>query len=102
SDFIGTLRTLDDANSVSSQFSQFPMRNEQGQSYGTGINAKALQIVQGDSQSQIPIGSPVITTLRSLVRTDEVPTFFHGAYDRNTELNCWWVKTDADQDNLID
>lgn len=102
SDFIGTLRTLDDANSVGSQFSQFPMRNEQGQSYGTGINAKSLQIVMGDSQSQIPIGGPVITTLRSLVRTDEIPTFFHGVYDRNTELNCWWVKTDADEDNTID
>lgn len=101
SDFIGTLRTLDDANSVSSQFSQFPLRNAQGQSFGTGINAKALQIVEGDAQSQIPIGGPVIETLRQMVRSDEIPTFYHGVYDRNTELNCWWVKT-LDGDERID
>lgn len=104
SDFIGTLRTLDEAQSVSSHFSQFPMRNTDGQSFGTGVNAKSLQIVQGDAQSQIPIGGAVITTLRRMVRDDEIPTFFHGVYDRNTELNCWWVKTlDVEQgiDTLI-
>lgn len=102
SDFIGTLRTLDDAQSVSSQFSQFAMRQSDGQSVGTGINAKALQILQGDAQSQIPIGGPVVVTLRQMVRTGEIPSFFHGVYDRNLELNCWWVKIDATEDNTID
>lgn len=102
SDFIGTLRTLDDAQSVGSQFSQFPMRNAQGQSLGTGINAKALQIVEGDAQSQIPIGGPVVVTLRQMVRTNDAPTFFHGVYDRNTELNCWWVKINPNEAFTID
>lgn len=102
SDFIGTLRTLDDAQSVSSQFSQFAMRQSDGQSVGTGINAKALQILQGDAQSQIPIGGPVVVTLRQMVRTGEIPSFFHGVYDRNLELNCWWVKINPNEAFTID
>lgn len=93
SDFIGTLRTLDDAQSVGSFFSQFPMRLPDGQSVGTGINAKALQILSADAQSQIPIGSNVIATLRNIVRESDAPTFYHGVYDRDAELNCWFFRT---------
>lgn len=93
SDFIGTLRTLDDAQSVGSFFSQFPMRLSDGQSVGTGINAKALQILSADAQSQIPIGSNVIATLRNIVRESDAPTFYHGVYDRDSELNCWFFRT---------
>lgn len=93
SDFIGTLRTLDDAQSVGSFFSQFPMRLSDGQSVGTGINAKALQILSADAQSQIPIGSNVIATLRNIVRESDAPTFYHGVYDRDAELNCWFFRT---------
>lgn len=93
SEFLGTLRTLDAAQSVGSQFSQFPMRLDSGQSVGTGINAKALQILSGDAQSQIPIGSNVINTLRAMRRENEEALFYHGVYDRTAELNCWWVKT---------
>lgn len=102
SDFIGTLRTLDEAQSVGSQFTQFAMRNSEGQSFGTGINAKALQLLSGDAQSLIPIGGPVIETLRSMDREGEAATWFHGVYDRNTELNCWWVKTNAAVQGLTD
>jgi len=91
--FLGTLRTLDEAMSVSSQNSQFPMREPTGQSVGTGFNAKSNQILASDAQSQIPIGTNVIRSLRDIDSSQA--DFFHGIFDFYTELNCWWANTAA-------
>lgn len=91
--FMATKRTLDEAQSVGSHFTQFPMRLSSRQSVGTGVNAKSLQILTSDAQSQVPIGDNVIRTLRRLQNGDDAPHFFHGVFDYRTELNCWFVKT---------
>lgn len=104
SDFLGTLRTLDEAQSTSSNFSQFPMRLPTGQTVQASINAKAFQILSADGQSQIPIGDNVKLTLDSLQNDHPAPDFYHGVYDYRTELNCWFVKTttaDLKCDTLI-
>jgi len=104
SNFMETLRTLDEAQSVSSHFSQFPMRLPNSQSVSTGINAKAYRIISADSSSQVPIGDQVIRTLRNIQNDDDAPEFFHGVFDYTRELNCWWVKTGVSQwycDTLI-
>jgi hypothetical protein len=93
SDFMGTLRTLDEAQSCSSHFSQYPMRMENGQTVLTSVNAKAFQLLSADGQSQIPIGDNVKLTLDSLSNDHPAPDFYHGIYDYRTELNCWFVKT---------
>lgn len=104
SNFMETLRTLDEAQSVSSHFSQFPMRLPNSQSVSTGINAKAYRILSADSSTQVPIGDEVIRTLRNIQNNDDAPEFFHGVFDYTRELNCWWVKTGDSQwycDTLI-
>jgi hypothetical protein len=101
SDFIGTLRTLDEAQSCSSHFSQYPMRLQNGQTVLTSVNAKAFQLLSADGQSQIPIGDNVKLTLDSLTNDHPAPDFYHGIYDYRTELNCWFVKT-TDADDVDD
>lgn len=93
SDFLLTLRTLDTAQSVGSQFSQFPMRLENGQSVSGGINAKSLSLVSADAQSQVPIGDEAFETLHKMRKEDGEAPFFHGVYDRGADLNCWFIKT---------
>jgi len=99
--FLQTLRTLDEAQSVSSNFSQFAMRQANGATVGSAINAKANQIVAADAQSQIPIGNNVIRSLRKIEPEGTNADFFHGAFDYRSELNCWIVKT-TDLDHLCD
>ncbi len=91
--FLSTLRTLDEAQSTSSQFSQFPMRNGNGQSTLSSINAKAFQILSADGQSQVPIGENVKRLLDRMVNDGTNPDFYHGVFDYRTRLNCWFLKT---------
>jgi hypothetical protein len=91
--FVGTLRTLDTAQSTGSHFSVFPMRLPSGQSVSSSVNAKAVTLLSADGQSQIPIGDEVFETMHKIRREDGEAPFFHGVYDRNADLNCWWVKT---------
>ena len=98
SDFLGTLRTLDEAQSTSANFSQFPMRHVNRQTTATSVNGKANQILSADSQSQIPIGDNVIRTLRRV--KPESSDYFHGVFDYRTELNCWFIKTTDSPDEV--
>lgn len=93
SEFIGTLRTLDTAQSTGSHFSQFPMRLPNGQSTLAAVNAKALTLIMSDAQSTVPIGDELFETVRRMRREDGEAPFFHGVYERTCDLNCWWVKT---------
>lgn len=93
SSFIQTLRTLDTAQSTGSHFSQFPMRLQSGQSVSSSVNAKALTLLSADATSQIPIGDQLVDTMRKMRREDGEAPFYHGVYDRDAELNCWFIKT---------
>lgn len=88
--FLSTLRTLDEAQSTSSHFSQFPMRVGKQVVIGS-VNAKANQLLSADAQTQVPIGDNAIRTLRRV--SAENSDFFHGVFDYRTELNCWFLKT---------
>jgi hypothetical protein len=91
--FLSTLRTLDEAQSTSSQYSQFPMRDANGLTVLASVNAKAFQFLTADGQSQIPIGDNVRETLARMVNDGTNPDFYHGFYDYRTELNCFCIKT---------
>lgn len=100
--FANTKRTIDRQFVCSSHFAQFVANFPSGQTQLVGIDSSSQSLIRCDAVSQASFGDEVFRTMRSMVTTDDLPRKYHGLYDPTTELNCWWIKTAEDSEELID
>lgn len=92
SESFGTTETvIDNTGSVTCHFSQFNgIVNEQP--VLMGLDTYNGNVLACDGNRQYVLSDVLGDFLPSLDRTDSNHRWFHGGYDVETEMNCWWVR----------
>lgn len=86
-----TEKLIDNTGSVTGHFSQFQgvLNN---QSVLMGLDTYNGNILACDGNRQFIISDSLGQFIANLDRADDAHRFFHGSFDPDTELNCWWVR----------
>ncbi len=92
--FKATRRLISDTYIPSNNFCQFTGLDENKQLQTFALDSRNFTITQTDGGSVVPIGDNAFLELRKLISETSKHIHFHGFYDPNTELNCFFYRED--------